>query len=171
MYSARKVAGRRLYDMARKGLEVEREASAIVVHAVRLERVEGPDVAFEITCSTGTYVRAIARDVGNDLGVGAHLVELRRTAIGPHRVEHAVAAARLDDVTAVRRAWIAPVAAIAHLPTVEVDADQAAALAHGRAVAVSEDRVPGPAAAVHEGELIAVGELRAGSLLPRKVFA
>lgn len=171
MYSARKVGGQRLYRMAREGIEVEREARDVTVHSIEVTRIDGRDVAFEITCSTGTYIRAIARDVGSDLGVGGHLVELRRTAIGPHRVEDAVALDKLDDRAAVQAAWIRPAVALRHLPAIEVDEAQAAAVLHGRAIPVPPETDPGLAAVVGRGELVAVGEVREGALRPRKVIA
>jgi tRNA pseudouridine55 synthase len=171
MYSARKVGGRRLYAMAREGLEVEREATAATIYSVEVTRIEGPDVAFEITCSTGTYIRSIARDTGADLGCGAHLVELRRTAIGPHRADAAVAVNRLDDAELVRRAWVSPEQALAHMPAVDLDTVQARALSQGRAIRVPAGTGSGVAVALDHGVLVAICEVSGEALLPRKVFA
>jgi tRNA pseudouridine55 synthase len=170
MYSARKVGGRRLYALARDGIEVEREATPATIHSVEVTRIDGPIVAFEITCSTGTNIRSIARDTGNELGCGAHLVELRRTAIGPHRVENAVPLDDLEDAALVRRAWITPARALDHLPAVAIDADQARSLSLGRAITVPPGTCAGVAAALDHGELVAVGEVVGDALRPRKVF-
>ncbi|HEX6736872.1 MAG TPA: tRNA pseudouridine(55) synthase TruB, partial [Vicinamibacteria bacterium] len=78
-YSARRVAGRRLYALARAGVEVEREAAPCTVHALELVSFAGERLELEVRCSPGTYVRALARDLGEALGVGGHLEELRRT--------------------------------------------------------------------------------------------
>jgi tRNA pseudouridine55 synthase len=89
MYSAVQVEGERLYEKARRGETVDRPPRQVEVDAFEFGEREGRDVRFRVECSKGTYVRSLARDVGENLGVGAHLVELRRTAIGPYRVEEA----------------------------------------------------------------------------------
>lgn len=90
MYSAVKVDGLRLYKLARAGQEIKREPRNISVYAFDLKRDSGSqDVDFRLACSKGTYVRTIAADMGEVLGCGAHIVKLRRTAIGDRRVEDA----------------------------------------------------------------------------------
>lgn len=89
MYSARRVGGERLYRKARRGEVVEREASQVHIWRFELTGRRDAEVSFELECSKGTYVRTLAHDIGRKLGVGAHLVALRRTAIGPYRVERA----------------------------------------------------------------------------------
>ena len=82
MVSAKKKGGKRLYKLARKGVEVEREPRTIVVHELTIQEVVLPDVQFTLTCSKGTYVRTLCADIGRDLGCGAHLHRLRRTHSG-----------------------------------------------------------------------------------------
>ena len=89
MYSAVKVGGQRLYSMARKGQEVERAARPVIVYRFDVEAVRLPDVDVFVACSKGTYVRTLAHDLGAALGVGGHLVRLRRTAIGDVTLDHA----------------------------------------------------------------------------------
>lgn len=89
MYSAVKVDGERLYRKARRGETVARPPRQIHIHAFELTGREGADVSFRVRCSKGTYIRTLAHDVGAQLGVGAHLVTLRRTRIGPYGVERA----------------------------------------------------------------------------------
>ena len=89
MYSAVKVKGERLYKKARRGETVERPARTVEITAFEMTSRRGPDVDFEVACSKGTYIRALAHDFGQRLGVGAHLTALRRTAIGPHTVDAA----------------------------------------------------------------------------------
>jgi tRNA pseudouridine55 synthase len=129
-YSARRVAGRRLYELARRGLEVEREATEVTVHAFDVVSVAGDLVDVEVRCSPGTYVRALARDVGAALGVGAHLTALRRTRTGAFSLDQAV------DGSAPSPAWresVLPLGALlAELPEVRVGPDGVAALRHGR---------------------------------------
>lgn len=124
-YSAVKVGGRKLYEEARAGRRVEAPPRPIRVDRFEVTSFDGRDVGFLVTCSGGTYVRVLVADVGTALGCGAHLIALRRTAIGPYRAEDAVAP---DGV-------LAPLpleAAVAHLPRVELGPDEARAASHGR---------------------------------------
>ncbi len=89
MYSALKVGGERLYKKARRGEEVERKRRRVTIYSFDISSISGPDVSFIISCSKGTYIRSIAHDLGNLLGVGGHLTGLRRTAIGPFLVRDA----------------------------------------------------------------------------------
>jgi tRNA pseudouridine55 synthase len=89
MVSAIKQDGRRLYELARRGLTVERPPRPITVHALDILRLELPEVAFRVACSKGTYVRTLSADIGTRLGCGAHLQSLRRCASGRFRVEDA----------------------------------------------------------------------------------
>lgn len=92
MYSAKKVGGRKLYDLAREGKTVAREPVRVTIHGIAIEDIALPETAtLCITCSTGTYIRALARDIGAALGTGAYCATLRRTRIGPYRVEDAIA--------------------------------------------------------------------------------
>ncbi len=88
-YAAKKVGGKKLYEYARAGMEVPRITNAITIHEIELLNYDYPTFTFRVVCSSGTYVRAIARDVGDMLGVGAYLTELRRTKIGLYDVRNA----------------------------------------------------------------------------------
>jgi len=90
MYSALKVDGKKLYDLARKGKEVERKPRKINISRFEITRIDIPEVHFDIQCSKGTYIRVIANDFGEKLGCGAVLKKLRRTAIGDYSVENAL---------------------------------------------------------------------------------
>lgn len=96
MFSAKKIAGRRLYELAREGVEVERKPNEITVHEFALLAYQPPRATLRARVSKGTYIRTLAHDLGRALGCGAYLEELRRTASGDLRVEDAV---KLDDVT------------------------------------------------------------------------
>jgi len=183
-YSAKKVEGRRAYAEARRGARLELAAVPIAVHGLELERFEPPFVAFSATVSTGTYVRSLARDMGRDLECGAHLVELRRTRIGPFRVEDAMAPGDAGrSVAGGDPALVRPAAALAWMPRRRLDGAEIAEIGHGRPIPVGELEPPGPGggpigetvrgavALVAEGELIAVAERRGDELHPRKVFA
>jgi tRNA pseudouridine55 synthase len=156
MVSALKVGGRRLHELAREGVEVEREPRPVVVHRFTVEPGAEPGVvAVEVVCSSGTYVRSLAADLGRLLGGGAHLRNLRRTAIGPYTV---AGAHPLDEVSA--GCLLAPVDALAHVALVTVDAEVAALVAQGRVLERAQQfsgdgpwRVAGP-----DGSLLAVYE-------------
>lgn len=89
LFSAKFVNGGRAYKLARKGVDIQLDPSPIVIHSIKVIAYEHPRVTLSIRCSKGTYIRALARDFGERLSSGAHLVELRRTAIGDFRVEDA----------------------------------------------------------------------------------
>jgi tRNA pseudouridine55 synthase len=171
-YSAKKVDGERMYAVARRGGEVERTPVTVTIYAIRILSIDLPDVVFEVECATGTYIRAIARDAGEALGVGGHLTELRRTRIGPHDVGRAVPMDQLGDEERVRAATITPADALSHLPRVVADEPGEAALRFGRAVQAPEGfAADGPVTVVSAaGELLAVGEAADGVVRPRKVF-
>lgn len=89
VFSAKQVDGKRAYDLARAGKEVELKANTIEIHELQLNASRFPEVTFEVTCSKGTYIRSIAHDFGQKLDSGGTLIELRRTASGENRVENA----------------------------------------------------------------------------------
>ncbi len=91
MYSAKKVGGKKLYDLARQGIEIERQPSEIEIYNIKLLDYKYPDLKIEVDCSTGTYIRTLAHDIGEKLGCGAYCDELRRTRIGEYEVEDAKA--------------------------------------------------------------------------------
>jgi len=90
MYSAKKVNGQRLYKLARKGIEIKREPRKVAIHSLKLLKVEGSLVSFEVICSKGTYIRQLVVDIGDDLGCGAHLSKLVRTYAHPFRISQAI---------------------------------------------------------------------------------
>ena len=151
MYSALKHQGRALYEYARQGVEIEREARRVTIHALEVIRVSVPEVDIQVRCSKGTYIRTLAEDIGAALGCGAHLTALRRTAIGPLSLEGAYTLAAIDAVEEATRPALlaAPDSLLAHLPAVMLDAVQASSFLHGQAVRKvapeGECRVYGPA--------------------------
>lgn len=100
MYSALKVEGRRLYQMARKGIAIEREPRTVEIRRFALHDFQPPSMRFEVECSKGTYIRSLIHDLGQALGVGAYVTELRRTAIGEHDVASAWTMDRLGEARA-----------------------------------------------------------------------
>jgi tRNA pseudouridine55 synthase len=172
VYSAKKVEGERAYAAARRGEEVRRTPVRVTVHAIELLRFDPPFAEFTVDCSSGTYIRSIARDVGDALGVGAHLTALRRTRVGRFGVEGALTLETLEDPAAVSAALVSPADALAHLPATTVNEAGMRALGHGGAVPAPETvPVERPVAILSpEGALLAVGERVGDELRPRKVF-
>ncbi|GHF07741.1 tRNA pseudouridine(55) synthase TruB [Pseudolysinimonas yzui] len=161
-FSAIKVDGRRSYDRARAGEEVDLPPRPVTVSefAVLSRRAEGPllDLDVRVAVSSGTYVRALARDLGRALGVGGHLTALRRTRIGPFDIATAV---HPDDDLAA--ALLPPAEVAARLfPTVSMDADTTLALSQGKRVAVAVADAPVVAALAPGGRLAGLVSVRDG---------
>lgn len=137
MYSAVKVAGVPLYRSARAGKTVSREARAITIHVLEVERVEGADVHLKVRCSKGTYIRTLCADLGEALGCGGHLLSLQRTRVGPLSIEHALSieeVGRCAERGEIGRLLLTLDEALADLPSVTIDDATAARVMHGVAV-------------------------------------
>ena len=134
MHSAVHVAGRRLYDYARAGEEVERPARKIEIDALARIAVEGNDLCVAVTCSKGTYIRTLAQDIGVRLGCGAHLVALRRTAVGGFSLDEAVTFEALEEEgqSRARKRLLPPEALVAALPRMDASEEEADHFSHGR---------------------------------------
>jgi len=129
-YSARRVGGRRLYELARRGEAVPGRARPVTVRALTLLGASGETLDIEVRCTPGTYVRALARDLGTSLGVGGHLTALRRLRSGDFGLEEAVS---LESLAKEGRARAIPMARLLpHVPAVHVGAEGEAAVRHGR---------------------------------------
>src|SRR5260370_27946467 len=188
MYSAKKIAGQKLYDLARRGEAVERKPVRVTVKEFEVLPSDGSllkahedgtsDLAVRVVCSAGTYVRTLAESVGERLGVGAHLSELRRTRAGQFKIADAIALDRLDEVArsgALEQVLISPDAALSHLPFVNLDAEDAQRVHHGIDVQVKEasDWPDGQPVRLRDldGELIAVGIYQKDVIHPKVVIA
>jgi tRNA pseudouridine55 synthase len=166
--SAKQVDGERAYRLARQGRPAELKPAAVRVHRLEVRRVALPDVDFALECSSGTYVRAIARDAGRALGTLAHLCALRRDGIGPWRVAEAVALA--EQTAASLGAALRPMRdVVAHLPAIAVGPELAARIGHGAKFEADGPR-EGPVAVLAEGELLAVATFRDGVYAPSVVL-
>lgn len=98
MYSALKQDGKRLYELAYKGIEVEREARNITIYSIKLVNLENDEFEIEVSCSKGTYIRTLAEDIGKELGCGAHILTLRRLEAGPFKEEQMITPEKLQHV-------------------------------------------------------------------------
>jgi tRNA pseudouridine55 synthase len=169
-YSAKKIAGERAYDIARRGDVATLSPARVTIYRMEILRIDLPQVEFEVECSSGTYIRAIARDAGTTLSTGGYLTALRRTRIGAHDVAGAVALDEMDDEDKVRSAAITPLQAIAHMNAVELTADETKAIRFGQRIERNTSS-SGLVQLVHDGELVAIAQPIDGQLKPRKVFS
>ena len=146
MYSAIKREGRRLYELARAGIVIERESRRVVIRQIDLIAFDRDQVTLDIVCSKGTYVRSLAHDLGQRLGCGAHLAELRRLAVGSLTLDRAVS---LDELTALpdvaaRMAQLVPLdVVVAGIPDVRLTSLAAHYLLRGQPVSVPHRQAPG----------------------------
>ena len=124
MYSALKVNGQKLYDLARRGEVIERQARPITVHRLEAERLNDTDYALTVTCSAGTYIRTLCADIGAALGCGGAMASLRRTEAGGFSLERAYAPAALEEMTEeARLSLLLPIASLfENLPAITLSA-------------------------------------------------
>ncbi len=176
MYSAIKQGGKSLYKLARAGVEVERAPRRVTVREFRLVSLEGDRLAVEIACSKGTYIRSLAHDLGEALGCGAHVAELRRLAVGTLRVEDATTLAALEALSTpgARAALLKPVdTMLVSLPAVELTSLAAHYLRQGQAVTARHDLALGWVRLYEPGRgFLGLGEvLDDGRVAPRRLLA
>lgn len=172
MYSAIRRGGKRLYELARQGVEVEREAREVRIDSIQLESVSLPDFVIRIRCGKGTYVRTLAADVGAALGCGAALAALVRTRVGPYALADAVAWDEIRQARTSERLWTrlqAPDTALGSLLPVELDATAARAFAHGQAVAI-EARATGLLRVYGPDGLLGVGRGLGDRVKPERLL-
>ena len=139
MYSALHHAGRRLYELARQGVEVEREPREVVVYSVTLEAVTLPSFVLRVVCGRGTYVRTLCSNLGDALGPGAALERLVRTRVGPYALADAILWARVLEARDGAAFWerlLPPDSALASRPKVTVEARAADAVLHGQTISL-----------------------------------
>jgi tRNA pseudouridine55 synthase len=186
MYSAKKVHGKKLYELARKGVEVERKPLPVIIHrleitASKIRKSEAsllPEegwptlleagvvgaISIRVVCSAGTYIRTLAQDIGREAGVGAHLAELRRTRAGIFRLEDAIPLSEFENMADPAVCLWPLTEAVAHLPAVTLSADRAEKTRNGLSTRIDNDRLPdGSAIRMLDpaSQLIAIGTYRA----------
>ncbi|MFA5111097.1 MAG: tRNA pseudouridine(55) synthase TruB [Desulfobaccales bacterium] len=178
MHSAVHYQGERAYRLARRGEVVELAPRTVTIYELSLDAVAIPEFTLTVRCSQGTYIRTLAKDLGDALGCGAHLAALRRLAVGPFYVDQALPLARLTELSReeLEGRIIPPAACLPGMPSVTVGSEEARRLRQGQAVAH-------PAAALADGQrvrvlgdgaLVAVAKVRSlmppAGLAPERVF-
>jgi tRNA pseudouridine55 synthase len=176
MYSALKHQGRRLYELARKGEQVERPARDVVIHELTCLGFAADRLELDVRCSKGTYIRTLVEDIGERLGCGAHVTELRRLGLGPFDSPPMVTLeeieSRAGEGEAALDSLLAPVdSALTHWPAVSLDRDSAYYLRHGQAVFVPGAPTRGKVRIYGPGEaFLGMGEiLDDGRVAPRRL--
>ncbi len=173
MYSAKKIAGRKLYELARRGEEVERKSVRVTISEFECLLRDGElvtsnddgtdDLKVRVVCSAGTYIRTLAEDLGKKLGKGAHLAELRRTRAGKFKIEEAITLEQLSELTgsnSLSQAFVSPDATLAHLPMLDLSVDDVRRVMNGLDMHLEGTTWPtGQAVRLLDafGELVAVG--------------
>jgi tRNA pseudouridine55 synthase len=170
-FSAIKIAGERAYDLARDGETVDLAPRPVTIHELELVASSPEEATFEARCGKGTYVRAVARDLGRALGCLGHVTALRRTRVGPFSEADAVPLARLMDelpFECLRRVE----AGLSEVPQIVVDREAAARLRRGQSILLRGRDAPieGQAFASCGGVVVAVGAIECGELVPGRVF-
>ncbi len=173
-YSAIKKDGRKLYEMARKGEAVELEPRDVYIERIDLVSMNSADVVLDVVCGSGTYIRSLAHDLGETLGVGAHLSGLVRTRSGAFHLEDAIAPLALT-VTTLPEILVPPRQALAHLAHLRLTAEESQHLSHGRSIpwrpAAESEALVGPIVGYGPDEaVVALLVAEDQRLKPVKVF-
>jgi tRNA pseudouridine55 synthase len=172
MYSAIKKDGKRLYELARAGEEVEREAREVTVHALTLNDFSADELKLSVSCSKGFFVRTLAADLGEALGCGAHLTALRRTKSGPFSIAHALPLATVLErgPEAVTGRLVPVDEALAFLPEVKTTEAEAERVRHGGVVEVARPDCSLVRVTDSGGRVLALAEVRRGRLVYKRVL-
>lgn len=171
MYSAIKLGGRKLYDLARAGETVEREARAVHIDSLDIIEWSPSEFALDVVCSAGTYIRSLAYDLGEVLGVGAHLSGLSRVASGLFHLDDAI---ELDTVLASdtwQQYLVTPQTALSDWPVVRLSAEETEHILHGRSIETDLTASGLALGCIGDGRLVAILRADSGSWRPHKVFS
>lgn len=172
-FSAIKVDGERAYDLARDGEVFALKAREVEIHALRMVDHTPAETVFEAECGKGTYVRAIARDLGRALGCFGHIVALRRTRVGPFLEDDATAFADLEDPVTLAQALRTVESGLSDLPCLVMSRDQANRIRRGQSVILRGRDAPvetGPVYATCDHAILAIGLIERGEFVPNRVF-
>ncbi len=174
MFSAIKMNGRPLYELARKGIEVERKPRVVLVRSIEIMEFKMPYLRLRVSCSKGTYIRSLCNDIGDALGVGAHVTELSRTRIGDFTLEDA---ATISELPQKAEALHTIDAALKHLPEIRLNSDEYIRARNGGPVGLRPEhgrkghqtpsfvRLKNP-----EGNIFGIGKVAANSIKIERLF-
>jgi len=171
-FSAIKVDGKRAYELARRGDDVELKPRNIEVISLKLLQHDGDESHFEVVCGKGTYVRSLSRDMAVALGTVGHASYIRRTRVGPFSLEGAISLEKLDELSHIARALeaVLPVAtALDDIPALAVTADEAVRIKRGQQLRLPTER-SGTMVLTSDGQVLAIVEVADGVAQPVRVF-
>lgn len=169
-YSAVKISGERLYKKARRGEEIKTPLRKVTVYDIKLVGFNPPELTINVVCAGGTYVRALARDIGEKLGCGAHLSRLTRTSVGPYRLDVACPPETVSELNGNEGCFIPFDEMLPETPFLDLDYDSASAITYGRYLQVSEGIAPGIVKLYFGSALIALASFDGKDIKPEKVF-
>ncbi len=175
MYSALRHQGRRLYELAREGVEVDRQPRKVRITALELVDKGQETLTLKVACSKGTYIRSLVEDIGKAMGCGAHVTGLRRTAVEPlvepqmHTLE-ALEKMAVTDNTSLHACLIPIDQAIGHWPEVRLNAAQTRAILHGQALPWRASDAENLRLYADDGRFVGLGSIAAGRLRPRRLI-
>ena len=174
MYSALKHEGKAMYEYARAGVEIERAARTITIHNIEINAFDQDVATITVKCSKGTYIRTLAEDIGAQLGCGAHLIGLRRTATANYQINQAITLEQFEAMSPAQRALLLLPAdsAVQHLPEIILDADSTFYLQQGQAIWQSGAVPQGLIRLYNEQhEFLGLGELQSdGKIAPKRLI-
>ena len=175
MYSALKHQGKRLYELARQGIEVERKARPITIHQITVLSYSDDRLELNVSCSKGTYIRTLAEDIGNKIGCGAHVSSLRRTEVGDLNVKQAWTLQQLEAIEGKQQRWQCVLDAdcmLSDWPSVLLTEELSFHLSHGQPVWMPKLPSSGWLRLYNKGnQFIGIGEITDdGKLAPRRMF-
>ena len=174
MYSALKHEGKAMYEYARAGVEIERAARTITIHNIEINAFDQDTATITVKCSKGTYIRTLAENIGEQLGCGAHLIGLRRTATANYQISQAITLEQFEAMSPAQRALLLLPAdsAVQHLPAITLDADSTFYLQQGQAIWQSGSVPQGLIRLYNEQhEFLGLGELQSdGKIAPKRLI-
>lgn len=177
MYSALKHEGKRLYDLARQGVEVERKPRPVHIFSIDIIEIAETSARLRVACSKGTYIRTLVEDIGDALGCGAHVTELRRLTVGVYRNSDAMLT--LDELIIKKEEGIDIIdnlllpleSALDHWPDVHLTTDSTWYLRQGQAVQVPHAPLEGMVRIFHDDEFVGMGQIQDdGKVAPKRIF-
>ena len=180
MYSALKHEGQRLYKLAREGVEVERKPRKVTIHELIIHSLHGDELEIEVACSKGTYVRTLVEDIGEALGCGAHVTELRRLSVGPFdgdmvtidELKQLLDESEAHDYSALDAKLLPVDSAIADWPDIHLDPDAAFYMCQGQPIQVPQAPTEGWVRLYDRTRFLGVGEIQDdGKVAPRRMIS
>ncbi|MEN2993890.1 MAG: tRNA pseudouridine(55) synthase TruB [Thermodesulfovibrio sp.] len=174
MYSAKKVEGTPLYKLARKGIEIERTPKKVTIYSIKIESFEPPFIIFRVVCSKGTYVRSLCHDIGEEVGVGAHIIELCRTRIGKFKVENSIDLKSLKEISNIKNSegLMSIDDALYFLPSVNIHNALLRRFINGNPIKISSAVVPKGFLKVkdNKGKIVGIGYSNGLIIKPERII-